>query len=99
MGRPNSLAQTGGTSVVPGGPNVVTAVQYGAAGQVLKLSNGLSSGSLLELRSYNDLVQLTSIAHYDNSQAPYSSVQYSYPLTGANIGKIDKRKDAISGEE
>src|SRR5262249_46076117 len=97
MGRPYSLTQTAGTLVGPSA-TVATSVSYGAAGELLQISNGGGYGSLLESRTYNSLFQLTGVNYYSGSQLPSISYSYTYP-DGTNIGKITKRKDLISGEE
>ena len=95
MGRPNTLSQTAGTTglnrALP--ISLVASVSYGPAGELLSMSGVIGE----ETRTYNSLLQLTSVSASGQFD-PLVSMQYTYP-EGANIGKISKQKNLLNGEE
>jgi RHS repeat-associated protein len=97
MGRPNSVTQTGG----PGANlplSLATSVNYGPAGELLQINNGNGAGSTFESRTYNSLLQLTSINYYQPGGYFGTSLQYTYP-DGHNIGKISSQTNGSTGEQ
>jgi hypothetical protein len=100
MGRLYTMSQTAGP-LYNGSQNLpVTMVQstsYGVADELLQIVGGVNSGYSGETRTYNSLFQLTSV-YANMPSVQLVNMQYTYP-DGANIGKISKQKNLISGEE
>ena len=86
MERATGMNDTGGNTYVNG-------VQYGPANQLLGISyTGTPGGALLgETRTYNSLLQLTSI------YTSYVSLTYAY-TAGQDNGKIASTTNGITGE-
>jgi RHS repeat-associated protein len=100
MGRLYSMAQTNGPLFNNSQNLPVTFVQstsYGVANELLSIAGNANAGYNGETRSYNSLFQLTQVTANSNLSA-LVNMQYTYP-DGANIGKITKQKNWISGEE
>jgi len=81
MMRPAGMTDQSGASVVSG-------VLYGPANELTQMS--YNGGT--ETRSYNSMLQLTSISGLGQS------VTYTFPPAGSNAGKIVSQTDQISGE-
>src|SRR5581483_4967353 len=101
MGRLNTMAQAlgpeyqteYGTRPLPAA--IVNGVNYGPADELLSIVG--DSGYLGETRTYNSLLQLTSVA--DGNYGLQFSMQYTYPTDGTNIGKTLNQTNVVSGEE
>jgi hypothetical protein len=68
---------------------VVSGVSYGPANELL----GMTYNGIAETRSYNSLLQLTSIV-----SGPVN-MRYVYPAAGSNNGKACAQYDVVSGEQ
>ena len=89
LGQPMTMTRTlYADGMPPNVQNVVTAATYTLAGQMLSMVNG---GTTLETRSYNDLGQLTRQTGF--------GLDYEYRYNAANDGRIQSRKDWVSGED
>jgi len=84
MYRPSGLGT--GTNY---GTTVVSAVNYGPSNQLL----GMTYNGVTESRTYNSLLQLTSI--YSGTV----SMQYNYPAGPSNNGKACLATDLVTGEQ
>ncbi len=90
----DSLYRPSGLTTTVGNSTIVSGVTYGPANQLLSLSyNGLS-----EYRSYNSLLQLTSV-YTTNGVGPLVNMQYNYPAAPNNNGKACLAADAVTGEQ
>ena len=85
MGRLNTM--TDGTTQT----NIVTATTYGPSNELLTMS-----GQMTETRSYNAMLQLTSL--YSASAGGLVNITYNYSST-QNNGKITSQTDNVSGEQ
>ena len=98
MGQLNTMSQTDGPRYNPGNLalplSMVSGANYGAAGELLSITGGGSSGYMGETRSYNSLFQVLTISA-PQFDGPGVQVQYTY-LNGTNIGKIDTQKILVN---
>jgi len=88
MGRLNTM--TDATS----GTNIVSATSYGPSNELLKITG--NGGLQIENRTYNAMLQVTSLTAY----SPSGGINYTYNyVTGQNNGKLESQTDNVSGEQ
>ena len=85
MGRLNTMTDLASQA------SIVSATTYGPSNELLTMS-----GVMTETRTYNSMLQLTSL--YSNSAGGLVNVTYNYSST-QNNGKITSQTDNVSGEQ